>query len=84
MIFALEKSIKMNTKVAICLILPCIIALVSCAYLPGNYGYQQPRQVAPYANYAANSYQGLKQARLFNYREYFEAIFRLFTRKLYI
>ncbi|VDI29938.1 Hypothetical predicted protein [Mytilus galloprovincialis] len=57
----------MNTKIAICLILPCIIALVSCAYLPGKYGYQQPRQVAPYANYAANSYQGLKQAKLFNY-----------------
>ena len=63
----------MNTKAIVCVILPCIIALVSCAYYqPAEYGYHypHPRQVAPYQNYAANSYQAVRQARLFNYRKY--------------
>jgi len=76
----IEKSdfvIKMN-KAVILVVLPCLIALVSCAYYQQqyahptytqSYGYGGQRNVAPYANYGANSYQAVKQARLFNYRK---------------
>ena len=64
-------------KAVILVVLPCLIALVASqaySYLP-NYGYQQaylppPRVVAPYQNYAQNSYNAVKQARLFNYRKF--------------
>ena len=57
----------MNARVVIiCVVLPCIIALVASAYIP--YGSQYaPRNVAPYQTYAANSFQAAKQARLYNW-----------------
>ena len=37
---------------------------------PVRLPYPHPRQVAPYQDYAANSYQAVRQARLFNYNKY--------------
>lgn len=61
-------------KVILCIILPCVIAMVSSAYIMQNpYAYQtagQSQQPGQYAAYAANSNQALRQSRLFNYCKY--------------
>lgn len=70
-----SQPIKMN-KFILCIVLPCIIAMVAvhAQQYVGSYGYpaqtvQYGRQ-GQYVAYASNSLQALRQARLFNYRMY--------------